>query len=320
MNKWKDNILKMNNLNFNNMKRGLKMVLLNVALILQCSCNSTPVEIKLNLEKGKEYTQSNISTLTTKIGFPDGSTMDMPITIAGIMSFIVESESDTAYLVEVKYKKLSMTMKMPQGVSMTFDSESADDIMSKSFKGIVDNLFKIILLKNGRVSSVDMSAFWDKFDSSLEWLPLMQKEQVFEQIKQAYGEKAFKGSFEQVFAFLPEEYVEKGEKWHTQIELNANFPATMDSEYRLEKIAKNYLSIIGTSNISTNGLQDAITQSTSGELMKYNLTGTATSNIKIDRKTGWVIEATIKQTLKGKSIIGDVEMSMEMIGNMKYTK
>ena len=94
----------------------------------------------------------------------------------------------------------------------------------------------------------------------------------------------------------------------------------MDSEYRLEKVAKDYLTIIGTSNISTNGLQDAIIQSTSGELMKYNLTGMATSNIKIDRNTGWVIEATIKQTFKGKSIIGDVEMPMEMLVNMKYTK
>ena len=302
------------------MKWSFKMVLLSVAVMLQCSCNSTPIEIKLNLEKGKEYTQSSTSTFTTKIGFPDGNTMDMPITIALMMSFIVESESDTAYLVEVKYKKLSMTMKMPQGVPMTFDSESADDIMSKSFQGIVDNPFKIVLLKNGRVSSVDMSAFWEKFDSSLEWLPSMQKEQVFEQVKQAYGEKALKGNLEQVFAYLPEKSVDKGEKWHTQIELNANFPATMDSEYRLEKIAKDYLVITGTSNISTNGLQDAITQSSGGELMKYNLTGMATSNIKVDRNTGWVIAATIKQTLKGKSIIGDVEMSMEMIGEMKYTE
>jgi hypothetical protein len=302
------------------MKRTFNFFLLSIAVALQCSCNSAPVEIKLNLEVGKEYTQSNTSTITTKIGAPDGSTMNMPMTIAGVMSLIVESESDTAYLVEVKYKKLSMTMRMPQGISVTFDSERKDDIMSKSFKSIVDNPFKVILLKNGRVSSVDMSAFWGKLDSSMEWVPLMQREQVVEQMKQAYGEKAFKGNFEQLSAFLPETPVSKGGKWHTQIKLETNFPATMDSEYKLEKIAKDYFIIMGTSDISTNGLQDAITQSSSGELMQYNLTGTATSNIKIDRTTGWIIEATIKQTLKGKSIIGDVEMSMEMIGDMKYTK
>ena len=54
--------------------------------------------------------------------------------------------------------------------------------------------------------------------------------------------------------------------------------------------------------------------------MQYNLIGLAASNIKIDRNTGWVIDATIRQILKGKSFIGDVEMSMEMIGEMKYTK
>jgi hypothetical protein len=289
-------------------------------VIMQYSCKSTPIEIKLNLETGKEYTQSATSTFATKIGFVDGSTMDMPITIAGVMTFIVESESDTSYFVEIKYKKLSMTMKMPQGGSMTFDSESADDFMSKSFKGIVDNPFKVNLLKNGRVSYVDMSTFWEKFDASLEWLSPIQKEQVVEQTKQAYGEKSFKGSFEQLFAFLPEKPVNKGEKWHTRIELNANFPATMDSEYQLGKITKDYLIIIGTSNVSTNGLREAIIESSSGELMKYNLIGSATSNIKIDRNTGWIIEATIKQILKGKSFIGDVEMSMEMIGEMKYTK
>jgi len=301
------------------MKWSLKMFLLSVIFTMQYTCNSTPIEIKLNLEKGKEYTQTNTSTVATKIGFPDGSTMDMPITIAGVMSFIIESESDTAYFVEVKYKKLSMTMKMPQG-SMTFDSESEDDIMSKSFKCVVDNPFKIVLLKNGRVSSADMSAFWEKVDSSLEWLPSTQKEQVFEQIKQAYGEKSLKDSFEQLFAFLPEKPVNKREKWHTQIELNHNFPATMTSEYKLKKNTKNYFIIEGASYISTNGLQDAITQSTTGELMQYNLIGLAASNIKIDRNTGWVIDATIRQILKGKSFIGDVEMSMEMIGEMKYTK
>ena len=302
------------------MKRSSKMFLLSVVITMQCACNSTPVEIKLNLEKGKEYTQSNTTTVTTKISFPDGNRMDMPVTIVGMMSFIVESESDTAYLVEGRYKKLSMTMKMPQGYSMTFDSESADDLMSKSFKGIVNNPFRVILLKNGRVFSVDMTAFWEKLDSALAELPFEQKEQIVEQTKQAYGEKAFKGSLEQAFAFLPEKPVDKGEKWQTKIELNANFPATMDSEYKLEKITKDYLTITGTSNISTNGLQNAITESSSGELMKYDLTGTATSTIKIDRNTGWIIEATVKQTLKGKSIIGGMEMSMEMIANMKYTK
>jgi len=302
------------------MKLTLKMLFLSVVLAMQCSCNSAPVEIKLNLEKGKEYTQSNTTTITTKIGFSDGSTMNMPMTIAGMMSFVVESESDSAYLVEVKYKKLSMTMTMPQGFSMTFDSESEDDIMSKSFKGIVDNPFQVVLLKNGRLSSVDMSAFWERFYSSSDWLEFEQKEQIFEQIKQAYGEKAFKGSFEQVFAFLPEKSVNKGEKWHTQTELNANFPATMDSEYKLEKIANDFFIIVGTSNLSTNGLQNAIKQSSGGELMKYDMTGTVFSNIKIDRNTGWVIEATVKQTMEGKSFIGDVEMSMEMIGDMKYTQ
>ncbi|MCL2246585.1 MAG: DUF6263 family protein, partial [Lentimicrobiaceae bacterium] len=131
------------------MKRHLKILLLSIFVTMQYLCESKPIEIKLNLENGKEYTQSSSLTLTTKIGFLDGSTMEMPITIAGVMSFIVESESDTAYFIEIKYKKLSMTMKMPQGVSMTFDSESVDDFMSKSFKGIVDNPFKIILLKNG---------------------------------------------------------------------------------------------------------------------------------------------------------------------------
>jgi len=42
--------------------------------------------------------------------------------------------------------------------------------------------------------------------------------------------------------------------------------------------------------------------------------------IKMSGDAAYKIEATIMQTLKGKSIIGDVEMSMEMIGNMKYTK
>ncbi|MDL2231312.1 DUF6263 family protein [Porphyromonadaceae bacterium OttesenSCG-928-L07] len=303
------------------MQRILKITLLAIAVMLQYHCKSAPIEIKLNLEKGKEYSQTSTSIMTTKTGFTNEQTMDMTITLAGKISYLIEDVSDSAYVIEVRYKKLLMKMEAQQG-AMTFDTENANDIMSTGLSFLVDNPFKIVLLKNGKVSSVDMTLFWGKIETSLAKfaLPAMQQEQFMQQVHQAYGEKAFKGSFEQGFYFFPDKAVNKGEKWQIQIELYTNFSSLINSEYELAEIEKDCLTITGVSIITTDGLQDAIMPSSNAEVMKYDLTGTATSNIKVDRNTGWVIESNTKQAIKGKSSIGNLEMTMEMIGDLNITQ
>jgi hypothetical protein len=39
--------------------------------------------------------------------------------------------------------------------------------------------------------------------------------------------------------------------------------------------------------------------------LKYDLTGAMTSDIKIDKKTGWTINAMINQSIKGTAYIKD---------------
>jgi hypothetical protein len=303
------------------MNKYLKIILLGI-IIMQCSCQSEPVDIQLNLEKGKEYTQNMTSKFTTIVEVT-GQKMNIAITIKGQMSYLVENVSDTAYYVTVRFNKLSMALQSPVG-TVIIDSESTDedDFISEGFKQIiVDKPFYIILLKNGKISSVDMNDFWENSENAItdDMLP-EQREQFIEQMKQAFGENAFKGSIEQVTAIFPDKSVRKGEKWQIQIELNSNFSGTMISEYELAAIKEDCFIIKGTSTISTNGLKDAVMPSSGGKPMKFDVNGTATSEIKIDKNTGWIIESSVIQTIKGKGVIDGMEIPIEMIGDTQITK
>lgn len=60
--------------------------------------------------------------------------------------------------------------------------------------------------------------------------------------------------------------------------------------------------------------------------LKYDMSGTMISEIKVNRKSGWVIESKINQTLKGTSQIkdnpkmpGGITIPMTMINEMTIT-
>ena len=68
------------------------------------------------------------------------------------------------------------------------------------------------------------------------------------------------------------------------------------------------------------------TVETNGIPMKYDMSGDMTSNIKVDKNSGWIIEATIIQDIKGDiTMEGNDQMpeglkiSMTMKSDVTYT-
>lgn len=90
--------------------------------------------------------------------------------------------------------------------------------------------------------------------------------------------------------------------------------AKMTTEYEFADLTSDYASIKGNTIIKTPDKESFI--DVNGMPVKYDLQGSMISIIKVDKKTGWIIEATINQEINGDAYIKD---NPKMLKGMKLS-
>jgi len=294
-----------------------------VGLFLLISCQAQKTQLGLNLTKGEVYSQkltSNVSILQTI----NGQQVNMKMSISGIMTYKVIDIKNTVYDMEVRYESLIMKMSLPNG-EMEFSSEKNDenDVFSTMLGTIKNIPFLVKMTKTGKVNEVkNIEAVFSNMSDKFPQLSDVQKKQIQEQMMQAYGEKAFKGNVEMFSAIFTDSPVSKGDKWTINTQLESTMSAKMETVYEFKESTDSYYLIYGNSKIETED-KDAYIES-NGMPLKYDMTGTMTSNIKIDNKTGWTIDAEINQSIKGTAYVkGNPQMpggmAIPMVMNNEMT-
>jgi len=277
------------------MRKFFNLILVSIILT---SCQAQQTELKLSLEKGKEYKQITDSKATI-IQDINGQKMNMEMTIKGSMTYLVKVVNENDYEMEVKYERLSMTMQLPQG-TMEFSSEKNDeqDVFSMILAEMKNSPFQITMTKSGKITEVkNIELLFESAFSKFSQIPENQMAQIKAQLMKAYGEEAFKGSIEMVTAIYPDKSVVKGESWEIKTKLESGMSADMTTTYQYTENNSDYYLIVGDSKIATAD-KDAYIES-NGMPMKYDLTGNMSSEIKVDKTSGWIIEAKINQDIKG---------------------
>jgi len=305
------------------MRKIINLLLLTIALT---SCQVQKTVLTLNLEKGTEYRQVTNSKATI-IQDIYGQKINMVMTIKGEMSYTVVSVNPSDYDLEVKYESLSMTMELPLG-KMEFSSEKNDeqDIFSTLLSKMIGTTFNVKMAKNGKILEVkNIDSRFESLFEDFSHIPEDQLAQYKAQITKAYGAEAFKGSIEMVTAIFPDSPVNKGDKWKIKTNLESGMAALMTTEYEFTDLGSDYAMIRGNSVIETED-KDAYIES-NGIPMKYDLTGSMISEIKVDKETGWIIEANINQEIKGDAYIKEnpqmpngMKIPMIMKNEMTITK
>lgn len=264
--------------------------------------------LNLNLAQGKEYRQnSDVKMAMTQDIM--GQTIEVVATVTGKMVYTVKSVTATGYEMDVRYESMAMEMKMPQA-SMKFSSDTPTegDMMSQVLAGMINKTFQAQISKTGKVLSVkNIDAL---FTSSFEKLPNIteeQKAQVKAQLSQSYGEKAFTSNLEMMLAIYPEKPVKMGEKWTVQNKLKSSISANINTTYSYTEDGADFRKIHGDSKITAEDSGEYTVSN--GMEMKFDMNGTMVSDIKVDKKTGWILEAKISQDIKGDANIkGNAQM------------
>jgi hypothetical protein len=235
----------------------------------------------------------------------NGQTQDVTTTIGGKMSFKVTAVKDTIFVMDVKYESLRMQIAAT-GVNMDINSESKDtqNPVTAILANMTHNSFNITMSNKGRVISVEN---FDKLLAGMfDGVPQItdeQKAQFKDQMMQSFGPKALKGSIEASTAFFPAVKVAKNDKWTIDRTLESAMSIKTTSTYTLQDITANTFVIHDDAVVAP--ANTAAYTEMNGIPMKYMVNGTATTDLKVDKATGWVTEAKIIQAMKGTIDIKD---------------
>lgn len=303
-----------------------KLLLLTiVALSVAFTCQAKKTELSLHLQKGKAYTQVTNSHVTIDQEV-QGQQMKMVMDIKGSMTYKVTAVTAAGYDMDVQYDSLGMSMQMPQG-AMDFSSEKNDasDVFSSVLKAMKNRPFQVTMTTKGKITGVkNLDKLFDSMFEGFPQLPEQQKAQMKAQLVRSYGEDAFKGNVEMTLAIYPDKPVATGDTWVIENKQKSGMPIEITTTYTYKaNEANNYL-ITGDSKIKTTNPDQFVENN--GMQMKYNMTGTMTSEIKVDKTTGWVREANLKQEMQGTTTVkanaqmpNDMQIPMTMHNDMTFT-
>lgn len=281
----------------------MKKILSTIATLLILSQSfAQKADLKLNLEVGNVYKQTTVSKATIVQEF-GGQQMEILMTIKGDMSYVVKSIAGNNYEMEVEYDRLSITMKMPQG-EMDFNSDKQDenDIFSTILKEMLDKPFHVTMTKKGKVLAVkNIDVLFETVFSKFSEIPEAQLAQIKTQLEKSYGESGFKGNIEMVTSIFPEKPVSIGDQWTVETKLESGMTANVTTVYKYAEKNPDYVLIRGNSKVETVDTDEYM--ESNGMEMKLDLAGNMVSEVKIDPKTGWIIEAKINQELSGDTLV-----------------
>lgn len=259
-------------------------------------CQAQKVNLSLKLQKGEDYKQTTQaqSLVSQEIM---GMKMDITMSIAGTMNYRVKAVNGSVYELDVTYEHMSVSMDMPQG-KMDYDSESGTDAFSKVLAAMKNKPFQVKMNKNGKVLEVkNVETLFESAFAKIPEVSETQKRSIMSQLKQAYGEAAFKGNIEMITAIFPDKPVAKGEQWNVATKLESSFPVNLSTTYTYQEEGGDYYKIAGESVVKSE--EKGTYVEVSGMSIKYDLEGTMASDIVIDKKSGWIREAKIKQHIEG---------------------
>jgi hypothetical protein len=267
-------------------------------------CQAQKVDLSLKLKKGSVYSQVSTSKATI-IQTVNGQQMNMQVNITGTMNYLVTDIKENVYNMEVKYKNLAMEMNLPQGnVKFSSDKPDEKDVFSTLFAGMIDKPFFVKMTKKGRIEQIKgIDSLFERLMAKFPQLSNEQKAGIRSQLMNSFGEKAFKGNMELMTAVFPDNPVSKGDVWKVNTNLASSVKAKVQSIYGFKGESNSNYTIHGDSKIATD--EKAPYVETNGMPMKYNLTGSMTSDIKIDKESGWIVEARVNQEMKGNTQIKD---------------
>lgn len=281
------------------MKRIIPAILMTaISLVFFSAFRSGGEELRLHLQKGQTYTESqnSQSVITEQV---QGQTITVNLGLQSRIGFTVKDFSNGIYDLSVQYQSVSMHMTLPNG-NMTFNSDSAtaDNAGSMILHELMGKSFEVQMTPAGRITNISgLDSIFSQMSASMTSVPEAQREQTFDQLKRQFGENSLKGSLQVFTAIYPDKPVKQGDTWNVNTTMTSTMATALSSAYTLDEIGNDYDKISGKTTITP--LDSTVTVQMNGMSLQYDMHGNMSSNLSVDRKSGWLDDGNIEQDMEG---------------------
>lgn len=281
------------------MKKHLTLITLLIASI---AVYGQKVTLALNLTQGDTYPMSTTAKMLMTQDI-NGQAQEINMNIISRMTFKVTGIKDTTYLMDVKFDRVAMQMTIG-AQNVNFDSDSKTKDMPSILMGNLTNkVFSIVMSKKGKILTVNnIDVLYASLFNGIPDITDAQKAQFKSMMMQSFGPESLKGNIELATALFPDNKVAKSDKWTVKTVLESTMKADVKTTFTLQDITDNAYLLHGDSQIVTD--KNAVTE-VNGMKVNYDLAGTSTYEIKLDKNTGWTTDAKITQNMKGNLAIKD---------------
>lgn len=256
--------------------------------------------LQLQLVKGQTYKQ-NLEMpmlMTYQVG---EESVEMNMTMNMNFSYKVISIQQDVYELEAKFDLLYVSINaMGNVVVMSSENENESNPVYKFFNAITQNSFIIKMDKYGK--NIEMIGFTEMVENAIKNFPNLskaEKEKLKEQFNQSFNEETIKQNMNNICNYFPTQPVGIGDTWDFSYSSITGAKITILAHYTLKEITPEYILIDVTADISSPE-NNEFTES-NGMMMRFVLTGTMTSTIKLDPKTCWTTNSSGTMLMTGKA-------------------
>jgi hypothetical protein len=171
-------------------------------------------------------------------------------------------------------------------------------MQAQGFAALPGQKFSFDMTPEGRVTRVaGVDAMLDHVVKSIQIPVPGAREQLREQMKQQFGDKAMKEMMEKMFATFPDGPVGVGESWSRTITLTSGFPMILENTWTLEDRSGGIAKIRCDSKIKPS--PEAKPMEIGPMNLTHRLSGTQHGTTEVDEATGWPVRAELHQDLSG---------------------
>jgi len=260
---------------------------------------SQSINLSLNLTKGKEYSH-NIKVNENINQIINNQDANLKLIIDGSIKYLVKDKLDNGYRIDMSYNKLSM-LTQTEHLSVEISSENKDAI-SSIFASMMNKPIYLHINNTGKVIDIkNVESLWEQSVNQVDVLPEEQKLQIKEELLRFFGSKTLKGSIELLTAIYPNQPINIGDNWDITIHIENELKLIVSTKYELVAITSDYALIRGNSTVKTINSDEYI--ELNGEYIRYDAEGTILSDIKLDKESGWIIDAKIIQKMQASAFI-----------------
>lgn len=293
-----------------------KLFILSIAsLFLLGSSMQAASNLKLNLEKGKEYKikSSSLQTMTMTM---NGTQINTDVNSVNVIKYQPEKLDADYMLVRVSFDSIVSNVNNPYKTIKTNSNKpgnpkNPDDLMSNVMATLVKNPLEVKLSYAGKVLEIiNLNAVSDSIFKQLDSLPEASKTQMKPAVEMAVNSDILKMMIESPINYLLDKPVNTGDKWESNYTIKPNgMELLIGINYKCKNIANNQADLSGDITIESaeNGVMNM-----NGMQIPFDLRGLGTTDMTIDLATGWLIKGKSKQKMQGSMTFNGNPMPMEI--------